>query len=88
MSIETKKSSNSNHTIQLTNLPLNQLAKVEHISAGRNATHRLSGLGITVGTSIRIISQAPFRGPIQIEVRNTRLAIGRGLAQKIMVSML
>jgi Fe2+ transport system protein FeoA len=40
-------------------------------------------MGITPGAEIIILSQAPFQGPIQIGLRGTRLAIGRGLANKI-----
>ena len=59
---------------------------VAHIRAGFKATQRLSGMGITPGTEIQVLSQAPFRGPIQILVRGTRLAIGYGLAMKIFVN--
>lgn len=88
MATQTKKSFINDMKIPLTELSLNTQAKVAHIIAGRNASQRLSGLGITIGTPIKILSQAPFKGPLQIEIRNTRLAIGRGLAQKIIVSRL
>ena len=71
--------------IPLINIPFDTNVIVAHIRAGFKATQRLSGMGITPGTQIKIISQAPFRGPIQIIVRGTRLAIGFGLAMKIFV---
>ncbi len=71
--------------IPLINIPFDTNVIVAHIRAGFKATQRLSGMGITPGTQIKIISQAPFRGPIQIMVRGTRLAIGYGLAMKIFV---
>ena len=71
--------------IPLINIPFNTNVNVVHIRAGFKATQRLSGMGITPGTQIKILSQAPFRGPIQIMVRGTRLAIGYGLAMKIFV---
>jgi ferrous iron transport protein A len=66
-------------------LKINQEAEVVHIQAGFNATQRLSGLGITPGTRIQLLSTAPFRGPLQIKVRGTRLVIGRGIASRILV---
>ncbi len=72
-----------NPTFSLIDLHNEELGEVVHINAGCRATQRLSGLGITPGTVIKRLSSAPFRGPIQIEVRKTRLAIGRGLASKI-----
>ncbi|MBD3353071.1 MAG: ferrous iron transport protein A [Candidatus Lokiarchaeota archaeon] len=58
---------------------------VVQVNAGRRAVQRLSGLGITPGTEITKMSQAPFRGPVQISVRGSRLALGRGLAHKIII---
>lgn len=69
----------------LIDAPLNACVEVVQVQSGVRAAQRLSELGILPGTTIRKISQAPFRGPLQIEVRGTRLAIGRGIAQKIMV---
>ena len=86
MSTQTENSALKNAEIPLTELKPKQRAIVSHIVAGRRATHRLSGLGITIGTPIKLVSQAPFHGPVQIEIRETRLAIGRGLAQKVLVS--
>ncbi len=71
--------------VTLAELYLNDTARVEEIHAGQRATQRLSGMGITPGTKIKVLSQAPFRGPVQIEVRGTRLALGQGLVRKIIV---
>ena len=67
----------------LENLTVNQKGIVDHINAGFRATQRLTGLGVTPGTEITMISSAPFGGPIQVMIRGTKLAIGRGLASKI-----
>ena len=72
--------------ILLTNLAKNHTASIITINAGMGATRRLTSLGLTPGTKITKLSSAPFQGPIQLLVRNTRLVIGRGLASKIMVT--
>jgi Fe2+ transport system protein FeoA len=46
---------------------------------------RLEDMGITPGTKVRVVKSAPFRGPIELQVRGSRLAIGRGMARKILV---
>ncbi len=46
---------------------------------------RLEDMGITPGTRVRVVKSAPFRGPIELQVRGSRLAIGRGMARKILV---
>ncbi|MHA1775314.1 MAG: ferrous iron transport protein A [Promethearchaeia archaeon] len=71
--------------MSLANLPLNTVGIVKFINAGMKANRRLTGLGITPGIKITKLSEAPFHGPVQIEVRGTRLALGRGIANKIMV---
>ncbi|MHA1110306.1 MAG: FeoA family protein [Promethearchaeota archaeon] len=72
--------------ISLTNLPKNHTALIVNIFAGRRAAQRLTSLGLTPGTRITKMSSAPFQGPVQLLVRNTRLVIGWGLATKIIVS--
>jgi len=44
-------------------------------------------MGLTPGTKIMIMKSAPFHGPIEIYVRGSRLAIGRGMAERILVSV-
>lgn len=57
------------------------------IRAGRGLTQRLVDMGLIPGTPVRIInSQMP--GPVIIALRGSRLALGYGVAQKIMVERL
>jgi ferrous iron transport protein A len=48
---------------------------------------RLEDMGLTPGTRIMVVKSAPFHGPIEISVRGSRLAIGRGMADRILVSV-
>ena len=48
---------------------------------------RLEDMGLTPGTRIMVVKSAPFHGPIEIHVRGSRLAIGRGMARRILVSV-
>jgi len=84
--VQSKNNLENLSEIPLINIPLDTIVTISHIGAGFKATQRLSGMGMTPGTQIKVISQAPFRGPIQITVRGTRLAIGAGLAMKIFVN--
>lgn len=62
-----------------------QKVRVVSIVAGRGLTQRLISMGLNVGSEIEVIkSGAP--GPFLIAIKETRLAIGRGIAYKIMVS--
>ncbi|MBK8046742.1 MAG: ferrous iron transport protein A [Anaerolineales bacterium] len=54
------------------------------ISAGRKLVHRLSELGLTPGVRFEIIQD--HGGPLVLAVRNSRLALGRGMASQILVA--
>jgi Fe2+ transport system protein FeoA len=71
--------------ITLTNLKLGQEAEILFVASGWVANKRLADLGLTPGTEIKIIRKALFLGPIEIEVRGSRLVLGRGLAMKVIV---
>ncbi|MBA7675300.1 hypothetical protein ES703_83530 [subsurface metagenome] len=59
---------------------------VVDIRAGRGLTKRLADMGLTPEITIRVInSQMP--GPILIDLRGSRLILGFGAAQKIMVEV-
>jgi Fur family ferric uptake transcriptional regulator len=59
--------------------------KVERLIGGCEIRHRLTAMGLSTGDEIETISNY---GPIIINVKGSRLAIGRGLAQKIIVSQI
>jgi Fe2+ transport system protein FeoA len=48
---------------------------------------RLSDLGLTPGTKITVVKSAPFNGPLEVCVRGSRLALGRGMASRILVDV-
>ena len=78
-------SENPDKVIPLDILPQNEEAIIIRINAGRNALTRLCHLGLTPGVIVKKIKSAPFQGPIEIRVRDTLLALGRGLARKVLV---
>lgn len=71
----------------LTDLEPNQKGEIISIMGGLTATKRLADLGLISGTNIKVLKKAPFSGPIKIEVRGSRLALGMGLASKILVKI-
>jgi ferrous iron transport protein A len=68
-------------------LPPGEKAKVEDITGGLTLRQRLTELGIIRGKHVEVIRNDNF-GPLIITIGDNgdcRLAIGRGMAQKIMV---
>lgn len=72
--------------IKLTNLKKGKKAKVFKIDGGIGAKSKLQVMGIFPGVDISVI-QSVNKGPVVIEAGNTRLAIGRGLAEKVEVDI-
>jgi Fe2+ transport system protein FeoA len=59
---------------------------LKEIRAGGKLRQRLADLGLNTGMSLRVVN-CETCGPIILAVTNdSRLAIGRGMAQKIMVA--
>jgi DtxR family Mn-dependent transcriptional regulator len=48
---------------------------------------RLEDMGLTPGTIVTVVKSAPFNGPLEVTVRGSRLAIGRGMAKRIFVEV-
>jgi len=68
----------------LTGMERGGTAVVKAVRAGWGLQRRLGDMGITPGTVLRLISGGPT-GQTIIEVRGSRLALGRGVAEKIIV---
>jgi ferrous iron transport protein A len=73
------------HAVTLDHVELRRDARVAEIAGGLAVRSHLNTLGIHVGDVITVVERAPFRGPILIEVKGSRVAIGRGVAQKVRV---
>jgi len=54
------------------------------INAGFGLRRRLADMGLSPGVTVRIV-QSQIPGPVIIDLRGSRLALGRGMAQRIMV---
>ena len=61
----------------------------EHRRAGRGwgFKKRLEDMGLTPGTRVTVVKSAPFHGPLEVYVRGSRLALGKGMADRIFVEV-
>ena len=60
-------------------------AKVVSIEGGHGIVRRLHNLGIREGAVIKKITREDQSGPIVVKVGHSKIALGRGMAQKISV---
>ncbi|MEA3305799.1 MAG: ferrous iron transport protein A [Candidatus Omnitrophota bacterium] len=71
--------------IPLTAVSCGKKVRIVSIVGGRGAREHLADIGVDIGSEIEILKRgAP--GPFLIAAKEVRLAIGQGMAQKIMVS--
>lgn len=59
--------------------------KVIEIQGGTGLIKKLDNLGIRIGVEIVKVSSQLARGPVIIQIGNTQVAIGYGMAKRIMV---
>lgn len=61
-----------------------KLLTVTGINAGCGLIRRLADMGITLGANVTVVNGC-HPGPLLIDIRGSRLGLGFGVAQKIMV---
>jgi len=71
----------------LSRLKAGQVATVKSLAGGHQFQHRLVSMGLNVGCTVKVIrAGAALGGPVLVALGQTRLAIGRGMAEKILVT--
>ena len=71
----------------LSRMEAGQSGIVVQIQGGHGLINRLSALGIRPGQRITKVSSMFMRGPLTIQLGNTQVAIGFGMANKIIVGL-
>ena len=61
--------------------------KILLILGGWGVRRSLNQMGIQPGDRVRVVRRAPFGGPVLIDNRGTRVAVGQGMARKIRVAV-
>ncbi len=71
-------------------MPLSMLsageeAQLVDVRGGHGIRRRLSAMGLNPGIKVTVVQNA-MRGPVILGVMDSRIALGRGMAHKILVS--
>ncbi|NLF45094.1 MAG: hypothetical protein GX581_03365 [Syntrophomonadaceae bacterium] len=72
-------------TRNLTKLGKGDGGRVKAIDAGKTATKRLYELGFNTGALVKIIKNDS--GPVIVSLNGNKVALGRGLAGKILLEL-
>lgn len=70
----------------LLDVGLRDRVRVTRVEGGFGLRRRLACLGLAEGDTVVVLSRAAFRGPVLVESRGTRVAVGRGVARHIVVA--
>lgn len=73
--------------MNLLEAPHNTSLRIVDLAGGENVRRRLMALGFHRGDIVQLDGQAIFRGPILVRScrSDTTIALGRGVAQKVLV---
>ena len=75
--------------VSLLELKKGTIAVIHRLNGGKGISARMAGLGLYEGKRIRVISTAPFSGPLMVEDLSSgaRIMIGRGIASRVEVTV-
>ena len=73
--------------MNLDRLPKETRARIVAIEGGHGIQSRLAQMGIHIGDHVSVDSRGAFRGPILLAVHGAQVAIGRGVARRIVVEI-
>ena len=74
--------------VPLTSLLPGEEAKIVALGHGKGRQHHFRTMGLIEGKIVKVIAAQPARGPLVIEVEGTQIAVGRGMAQHILIQKL
>ncbi len=76
-----------NNVIPLAFMTAGERGEIVEIRGGQRMAKRLYGMGLTPNSLVEVIVSNPA-GPILVNIRGSRVAIGKGMAMKIFVRRL
>jgi ferrous iron transport protein A len=83
----TESQKQTNNTAQLSAVPNGNSVRIEKMQGGHSFLSRLASLGFTPGAHLKVV-QNYGHGPIIVSLRDTRVALGRGEAERILTKPL
>ena len=69
----------------LTDLPIGQSAAITHLVGPPEIRMRLLEMGLTSGTTVRLVRVAPLGDPVELAVRGYRLSVRKSEAAAVMI---
>jgi Fur family ferric uptake transcriptional regulator len=73
-----------NPAVALSSLPAGAKARLASVDAGAGLRARLVAMGLRPGVPVTVVHNRG-RGPFLVAVQGTRIMLGRGMAEKVLV---
>lgn len=75
--------------MQLTLNKLNngETGKITGFNGGQGLIKKLNAMGVRIGKNVTVISDSFIGGPVTIQINNSKISIGKGMASKIVVEV-
>ena len=73
--------------VSICNLKTGASAKISFIRGEHRVLQRLLDMGLTPGTSIKVERVAPLKGPVEVCVRGSKIALGQDIAVNVFVEI-
>ncbi|MCS7125582.1 MAG: metal-dependent transcriptional regulator [Aigarchaeota archaeon] len=74
--------------VSVSELKEGDLGKISFIRGDRNVLRRLLDMGLTPGATLKVVRIAPFNGPVEVEIRGSRLALGEDITSNVFVEVI
>jgi ferrous iron transport protein A len=78
---------NQNEQLTMADMKTGQTGTVVGVLGGHGLIRRLDALGIRPGKKVTKINSTLFHGPVTLKVDNAQVAVGFGMARKIVVEV-
>ncbi|MEM3728842.1 MAG: FeoA family protein [Candidatus Bathyarchaeia archaeon] len=79
------ESKNEGELYALTDLAEGEKGIIIKAVGGFGLVRRLAEMGLTPGVEVKLLRKGSFGGPVEVEVRGVALALGRGVASRVLV---
>ena len=69
----------------LSTLSAGQSARIIALASGAEFRNRMTSMGLHPGAEVRVLRSSGGRGPMMVSTGESRLMLGRGMTEKILV---
>lgn len=74
--------------MKLLGIPKGHTVKIINFQGGKGLEAKLRQLGLNPGREVKVLRYAPLGGPVMLDVEGRSIAIGRGIAERVIVENL